>query len=87
MLRGRFGFQDYGVFRSMVDQMDLPDDRRLVFDLAEVTFVDSAGLGMLMVVREEMADRGGTVVLRGARGQVRRMIETARLDRAFEVEH
>lgn len=56
---------------------------RLIVDLAEVEFVDSAGLaGLLDVVRR--ADRaGGGAVLVHVRPELRRLLTVTRLEREF----
>ena len=38
--------------------LDAPDLRRLECDLAGLSFVDSAGLGLLLALRERARDRG-----------------------------
>jgi len=53
----------------------VPDVRRLVVDLAAVTFVDSAGLGTLLAVRERSADLGIELALVNPSAPVRRMLE------------
>jgi anti-sigma B factor antagonist len=49
--------------------------RKLVLDLTHVDFVDSAGLGIIMRMFGEIADRGGQFRIAGPRDQVRRLFD------------
>lgn len=59
--------------------------RRLVLDLAGVTFLDSAGLGALVSAHRAADERGGSLVVTGARGMVREVLRASRLDTVLEV--
>ena len=71
------------VRRALLDTLaDEPE--LLVVDLAEVTFIDSTALGVLIEARSRMADRGGFRL--AAPGlEVRRALEVSGLDRHFRV--
>jgi len=57
---------------------------RLVVDLAEVSFIDSTALGVLIEARSRMADRRGFML--AAPGlETRRALEISGLDRHFAV--
>ncbi|MEO5336768.1 MAG: STAS domain-containing protein [Magnetospirillum sp. WYHS-4] len=56
---------------------------RLVVDLGAVEFMDSAGLGLLLLLRDEALARQVKVILRGAQGQVRELFETAGFELLF----
>jgi anti-sigma B factor antagonist len=57
----------------------------LVLDLAGVTFLDSAGLSMLIGLRRIMAARGGTLRLAACPPSVAEVLELTGLTRSFEV--
>ncbi|GAB2472144.1 STAS domain-containing protein [Jatrophihabitans fulvus] len=50
-------------------------DHDIVLDLAEVTFIDSSGINMLITVREDLNRRGRSVTLRGLRTQPARVLD------------
>jgi anti-sigma B factor antagonist len=56
-------------------------------DLGEVSFVDSAGLRALLIVRRERTDAGGTVGVRRSSGAVRRVMRLAGVAHLFAHEH
>ncbi len=49
--------------------------RRVVVDLTKTEFLACCGIGALAVVRTTLAASGRTLVVTGARGQVRRLLE------------
>jgi anti-anti-sigma factor len=61
----------------------LPTDRSVVLDLSSVSYLDSSGLGMLVLLRKRLARCGATVTLVGIQPHVRRILDITGLDRAF----
>ncbi|MEU5310284.1 STAS domain-containing protein [Streptomyces sp. NPDC021562] len=49
--------------------------RDLVVDLTQVTFMDAAGLGMLLRLCDRVVAGGGAMELRGLRPEIRRVLE------------
>jgi anti-sigma B factor antagonist len=60
------------------------EPRTLVVDLAEVRFIDSTALGVLIEARSRMSDRGG-FRLASPGLETRRALEVSGLDRHFFV--
>ena len=60
-------------------------ERTVLIDLHEVTSVDSTGLALFMEAMQGISARGGHLVLFGVRDEVRRVFETAKLDRVFHI--
>lgn len=58
----------------------------LVLDLADVTFVDSTGLGVIMGAHKALRDRDGTLILRRPPGTVRRLLEVTQLTGELKIE-
>lgn len=85
-LRGRLTFNDHSVLRAMIREMSLSDPGRQVLDLSALEFVDSAGIGMLLIAREEMANVEKDLVLRKAAGQVKRVLTVAQLGKLVTIE-
>lgn len=83
---GRFTFGDHSSFRKLIEEVHGHGSSTLVLDISGVDFIDSAGLGMLLLARDESEKTNTTVVLRGAQGQVKRMLEVARFDTLFLLE-
>jgi anti-sigma B factor antagonist len=56
---------------------------RVVIDFTGVSFIDSTGLGVILVARNEADARGGSVALVGSSALVRRLLRSAQIDHAF----
>jgi len=59
--------------------------KQLVIDLSDVTLIDSAGIGGLVLLVKRMRAQDGDVKLSGIRGQPAELLKRLRLDRAFDV--
>lgn len=53
--------------------------RKLVVDVGQLTYIDSAGLGAVAISAGRVERMGGKLVVAGATGKVRQVIELARL--------
>jgi anti-sigma B factor antagonist len=58
---------------------------RVVIDLTHVTFVDSSGLGGLILARKNARERGGSVSLVSPPPMVRRLLGSTRLHDVFDI--
>jgi len=55
--------------------------RKLVLDFSGLDFIDSAGVGVLAVCVGSMQREGGTIVVAGATGRVKQLLELTNLHR------
>ncbi|WP_138378837.1 STAS domain-containing protein [Luteithermobacter gelatinilyticus] len=85
-LREKVTFSDLEEFREMIDHMLAERAVENIIDLSEVDFIDSAGLGMLLLARDEISKASSRLILRGPQGQVKRMFVVARFDKMFDIE-
>jgi anti-anti-sigma factor len=85
-LEGRLTFADYATFREITTFFNSNTVHLCRFDLSKLEFIDSAGLGMLLIVRDKMHNRNGQLILQGATGQVKKMLDLGRLDELFFME-
>ncbi|MFI2712313.1 STAS domain-containing protein [Micromonospora sp. NPDC018662] len=60
-------------------------DRQVVVDLAGVGFMDSSGLGALVVMFKALREAGGRLVLAAVRPPVRSVLAVTSVDRAIRV--
>lgn len=82
-LHGRLTFAENSAFRQVVETLEQAGREQVVFDLARLDYIDSAGMGMLLVARDLAAGRGGAVTLANAEGQVARMLRLAKFGDFF----
>ena len=58
----------------------------IVLDLAQMDFVDSTGLDVLVGAHKRLGQRGGELVLRSPRPAAQRVLEITRLDTVFTID-
>ncbi len=84
-LRGELVLADRDGFDGAVRAALKPGVASVTVDLSGLEYMDSAGLGMLLTLREAAEDLGTRVVLRGAAGEVKELLEMARFDTLFDL--
>ncbi|WP_417688304.1 STAS domain-containing protein [Roseibium sp.] len=84
-LSGQLKYADNGAFRTLVDEMNASNLKRCVFNLAGLTAIDSAGLGMLVIASDAGKKHGWSLTLTGASGQVRKVLELSRFDQLMTI--
>ncbi|MBL8221189.1 MAG: STAS domain-containing protein [Bryobacterales bacterium] len=57
--------------------------KKLILDLSELTYIDSAGIGMLMNMWGQSNQAGGKLVVAGAQGTVAESFSIVHLDRVI----
>jgi Ca-activated chloride channel family protein len=57
--------------------------RYLVFDLTDLTYIDSSGIGALIQVSNWMKKRGGVMILVNTQGSVEKIFQMSKLDEFF----
>lgn len=85
-LAGRFTFAQHDAFQRVVHHLEAGRQPEVRIDLSAVDFIDSAGLGMLLIARDVAREHSVRLVLRGAQGQVAAMLENACFDSLFSLE-
>lgn len=85
VLRGDLTAADRDAFETMADRAVASGPRHLTVDLGKLGYMDSAGLGMFLTLREKAEAKGGTVTLHGPAGEVRDLLLLARFDTLFTV--
>lgn len=85
-LHGRITYSDHPSFRNVIGQIRDSGAQKVIFELNDVEFIDSAGLGMLLMVRDTASQKKAQVVLRRPRGQVQRIFASSKFDTLFTIE-
>ncbi len=57
--------------------------RKIIFDMGELTHIDSTGIGRCISSLNKISQAGGKLSMAGAGGQVREGFRVTRLDRIF----
>jgi anti-anti-sigma factor len=73
------------VFSKEVDTHLAAGAADLILDLAEVGFIDSAGLECLLGLQDRLAENRGQVTLTNVNENVAKVLEITRLDKTFSI--
>jgi len=85
-LSGRFVFQSHRSFREAYEQALARSDTRVIkVDFGKVEYLDSAALGMLLLLREKVEADRKTVQLSEVKGVVRQVLEVANFHKLFKI--
>jgi anti-anti-sigma factor len=71
---------------SSVRRLIEEGSRKLIFDLAGLTSIDSAGIGMLVGANGLMEQSGGHVRIAGAQGGVAKTLDVVHLDKVIALD-
>jgi anti-sigma B factor antagonist len=74
-LRGELDLASVGTVKVGIDKVLTTDTRRVVFDLEELTFMDSSGIALMVQIKNDV----GAVEVHNATRIVRRAIEATGL--------
>lgn len=85
-LSGRFEFSAHREFREATDTaLQNNDFEELVVDLADVDFIDSSALGMLLMLREKANRAKKGLALANPRGIVKQALGVAHFEKIFSI--
>lgn len=84
-LSGRFSFRDNDVFQPILEELRDSRNKTVVFDLAELEFADSFGIGLFVVARDEAAEGGNTLSFINVNGLVAKLFDTFHLNDVLPV--
>ena len=85
-LKGRFTYADHASFRTILGAIGSGGVPEFAFDLSELEFIDSAGMGMLLLANDSAETAGVTLTLSRPSGQVRRVFEGQKFATVFTLE-
>jgi stage II sporulation protein AA (anti-sigma F factor antagonist) len=85
-ISGRLTFDGNLTFRRIVQAVAQGGGRSVAVDLSGLEFIDSAGLGMLLLLREAAKDTSAKLWLTQPRGQVQRLLSVAHFHRLIPIE-
>lgn len=85
-LEGRFTFEWHTEFRAAAQELVVQAEAGdITLDLAAVSYMDSASLGMLMLLREKAQAKGLRVVLDRPTPTVRNILNIVEFDKLFDI--
>lgn len=85
-LSGDLTYESTDTFTALVEALEQDRIAACVLDLGELDFIDSAGLGLLVLTKANTARAGIALSLRNPRGQVLELFELAEFHRIIPCE-
>jgi anti-sigma B factor antagonist len=70
---------------ASLNEMIIKKPERMVVDLSDVSYIDSAGLAALIEAMQKVEGYGGSFMLAGLQETVRSIFEISRLDQVFQI--
>lgn len=85
-LSGELTFNDHGAFRDMLKQISSSGCQCCAMDVGDLTSIDSAGLGMLMIAYDASVKEHWKFVIAHPKGQVKRLLEITEFTKIITME-
>lgn len=86
LLSGKMTMRDHETFQEMLATATKATGARIVFDMRGLDFIDSAGLGFLLIARERSEDSGRLLALRAPQPHVRRLLDLGEFGTLMPIE-
>ncbi|WP_096703490.1 STAS domain-containing protein [Magnetospirillum sp. 15-1] len=84
-LEGQLNFAANEDFQSLLSQLSSFKNRKVTFEMSGLSHIDSVGLGLLYIAREDLAEGGSSISLVNPRDNVFRMLELTEAHKTFEI--
>ena len=84
-LQGSLTFSDYSSFKQIVDLIGTVKKQQCIFDLENLDYIDSAGLGMFLLSREKSQANDGNITLKNPNGYVKKILNLSKFENLFTI--
>ncbi len=84
-LQGTFTFNDNERVRALIEEASESSCSSCKLDLKALDSIDSAGLGMFLLINDAVVGDGKTLELHNATGQVHKMLEISKFSEIITI--
>lgn len=84
-LKGQFTFSDTQKFKNILGLLNQGELKAISLDFSDITFIDSACMGMLLLLRDECQGRKVSLNLLSPQGQVDKIFTISKFDQLFSI--
>jgi HptB-dependent secretion and biofilm anti anti-sigma factor len=84
-LIGKFTFVDHSIFKPILEDIEKNTFNNITINLSGIEFIDSAALGILLLVKDSSDKNNISLVLKSPSGQVKKMFEVTRFYDLFTI--
>lgn len=85
-LAGQFIFSDHAQFKQILNAATDAAIQHIRIDFSRVEFIDSAGLGMLLLLRDSCDKNKKALTLARPVGQVKKVFDVSKFEHLFTLE-
>lgn len=82
---GKLSYEDYQAFRQIVEEILNIEKAQCSFDLKNLDFLDSAGLGMFLFAKERIEANGGKLLLINPKDHISKLLELGGFGEIFQI--
>ncbi len=82
---GQFSFSDNATVRKIIEEVTPGNFSRCSIDMNQLQSIDSAGLGMILLINDALQEAGKSLELKGATGQVQKMLEISKFSEIISI--
>lgn len=84
-LSGQLTFADAKKFKEILDLASDTQIKNISLDFASVTFIDSSGMGMLLLLRDECMNKSVNLNILAPQGQVEKIFKISKFYELFSI--
>ncbi len=84
-MNGSFSFADNQPIRGLLSEIKEASAKNYILNLDGLSDIDSAGLGMLILINEAALEKNAQFSISGANGQVSRMLEISKFSELMSI--
>lgn len=84
-LSGQFTFSDTQNFKQILELVGGNHTKSISLNFENVTFIDSAGMGMLLLLRDECQANKINISIHSTHGQVEKIFYISKFDQLFSI--
>lgn len=84
-LTGVLTFDDHDKFKGVIREMQDADESQVEISLADLSMIDSAGVGMLILANDKAKKLSKTLRLSGVKGHVEKVLKLSKVDQIISI--
>lgn len=84
---GKFIFPDHACFREIMDVLNDDIVQEMHLDVKGVEYIDSAGMGLFLLLGEKAANKAIRLTMHNPVGQLKDMLGISQLEKLFKVSY
>lgn len=85
-IKGHFTFTDTFKFKTLLDDIEQKQPQKLVLDFQEAEYIDSAALGMLLVLKEVAEKTNTDITMVHVHSQILKVFTLSRFEEVFDIQ-